>query len=291
MTSGALLTALLIFLNGAFDPDSLTRLKNAAEADPANISSRLILIEYYIENQNFGQAELYLKQAQAIDSLSAAIAYLWGRYHDSRDNLALAMENYNLAIGRDSTLWQALRARAYLHEITANYESMLTDLEVALRYTNDSAAVFYDIGVAHDYLGEIEKAGKSYERAVECGADFPEVYINLGAFWADMGNYDSAGWYLNKALDKGGNSPELFFNLGKINYDLKNYQMAIADFYNCLAVAPDFVPAKYYLGYLFEQVGDTATAIIYLEDFVNSASFIYRDDINRAKEEIQKLKR
>ncbi len=289
--SNIIIFVLLAAAGNAGDPDSLDRLLKRAEADPSDMESRLKLIEIFIEQGNFAQAETYLKLAQAIDSSSAMVYFLWGRYYDYQDNLALAMSNYNSAIDRDSTLAEAWRARAYLHEIFANYELMLSDLNHALAATKDSAGVFYDIGVAYDYLGDIENAGASYKSALSCGAQFPEIFVNLGAYWADIGDFDSANYYLALAIKSGGDSPELHYNLGMVNFQQGNYQRAISDFYDCLSVAPEFAAAKLQLGYLYELVGDTGMAITYLEDFINTAPIIYNQDIAKAKEKLARLRK
>lgn len=286
-----LVIAVLSVAGSPVDSDDLARLLERAKRDSTDLDSRLGLIEIYLEQGNFAQAEDYLNQAQAIDSLSAKVFFLRGRYYDYQDDLPSALNNYNLAIDRDSTLSEAWRARAYLHEIFANYELMLSDLNHALANTGDSAGVYYDIGVAYDYLGDTEKAGSSYKSALSCGAGFPEIFVNLGAYWADIGHLDSAGHYLEKAVAAGGNSPELYYNLGMVDFELGKYQSAIADFYNCLSVSPDFAAAKLQLGYLYEMVGDTGMAIAYLEDFIETAPMIYRDDISRAKERLARLRR
>ncbi len=160
--SSLLVYAVLSITAAPADSDSLARLLERAKSDSSDLDSRLGLVEIYLEQGNFALAEDYLNQAKAIDSQSARVFFLWGRYYDYQDNLPSALNNYNRAIDRDSTLSKAWRARAYLHEIFANYELMLSDLNHALANTSDSAGVYYDIGVAYDYLGDVERAGASY---------------------------------------------------------------------------------------------------------------------------------
>ncbi len=76
-----------------------------------------------------------------------------------------------------------------------------------------------------------------------------------------------------------------------VNSELKRYEQAIAEFYRCLSISPEFAAAKLQLGYLYEITGDTGMAVNFLEDFIRTAPLIYNDDIARAKERLGRLRR
>jgi tetratricopeptide (TPR) repeat protein len=269
-------------------PQQIADLEKQAKADIHNVQARLKLAQIFIEQENYAEAKKNLEEAEAIDSLSGATQYLWGKYFDQQDNIAAAYDRYSKAANLDSSLSEAWRNLGYIDEITGNYQSMLERFELALVNTSDSAGLLYDIGVTYDYLEIPDSAIIVYHQALEAGAQFPEVYINLGADWGILEDIDSAQHYLEKAVEAGSQSPELFYNLGMIASERGKREEAIEHYMECLSLDQAYAPAKLQLGNLYESLGDSANAASYYQDFVKTAPFIYRDDIKSTKEKLVK---
>jgi tetratricopeptide (TPR) repeat protein len=269
-------------------PEQIADLEKQARVDTHNIEARLKLARIFIEQENYPEAEKNLREAEGIDSLSGMVQYLWGRYYDQQDNIAAAFDRYSKAVAFDSTLSDGWRNLAYIDEITGNYQSMLERFEKALVNSKDSAGLLYDIGVTYDYLEIADSAIIAYHRALAVGAKFPEIYINLGADWGILEDIDSAQYYLEKAVKAGSQSPELFYNLGMLASERGKREEAIEHYMECLSLDQAYSPAKLQLGNLYESLGDSANALIYFQDFVKTAPFIYRDDIKSTKEKLVK---
>src|SRR5205085_1547259 len=63
----------------------------------------------------------------------------------------------------------------------------LEEFRRGLRSNPDSAEIYYNMGVAHDYLSETKRAAECYERAVRLAPDFVEAYCGLGAAYSRLG--------------------------------------------------------------------------------------------------------
>ena len=70
--------------------------------------------------------------------------------------------------------------------------------------------------------------------------------------------------------------------------DSGNTNGAIENFMKVLALDPRYSPAKLKLGDLYESLGDTGMAKIYYEDFVQTASLLYSDDVTKVKDKLSK---
>lgn len=287
-----LLILLILFAGDYNRPVRIAELEAIAIQNPNDLVSRLKLVEIFIEQKNYAEAERYLKQARDIDSTSAELLFLWGKFYDSQDNIPAALQKYLSAVSCDSTLSQAWRKLGYLYEITCNYEAMLDCFKKALVTTDDSSGVYYDLGVTYDYLDSIGLALENYYKALRTGADFPEVYFNIGVDWGLADYSDSAYYYFSEVLNMLDTTradfqiSKLYYNIGILMMESGAYEQAMDNFMKTLSYEPDFSPAKLQLGYLYEIMGDTGLAKVYFHEFVQTAPIIYLDDINKIKEKL-----
>lgn len=285
--------AALIFITANFDnPTYIADLEKTVQTDPSDWQTRLKLAEIFIEQGNFTDAMIYLEQADAIllnidqGPEKSLLHYIWGLYHDRQDNIPKAMDKYKAAVEADSSCAKAWRNLGYLHEIFLDGEKMLECFNKARPFTIDSAGIFYDIGVAYDYMDSLEQAIKHYHMVLNLTNEIPEAYLNLGVDLGMLGHTDSAGFYFGEAEAAGAGGPELYYNLGVITFEAGNAEMALGNFLHVLALEPSYAPAKLMLGDVYEAMGDSGMARVYYEEFVNTASILYLDDINAVREKL-----
>jgi len=291
----AYLLIALILINGSFEtPTEIVRLEQEANSDPANWKSSLQLADIFIAQANFTQAYNCLSLADQsyaqgfIDSCEADYFYTWGMYYDEKINIPKAIEYYSRTVECDSTFSQAWRNSAYLYEIFGQYDSMMVCLQKCLVNTDDSAGVYYDLGVAYDYLDSLEQSIICYNYSLEIQT-YPAAFLNLGVDWGMLGYRDSAMHYFHWAEESGLESPELFYNMGVISYESEDFEQAMDFFSRTLITDPDYTAANLQLGSLYEQTGDTGMAVEYYKEFVRTAPLIYADDIKKVKEYLESL--
>lgn len=289
-----LLIFLLLFAGDYNKPARIAELEATAMRNQSDLMSRLELAEIFVDQENYKEAERYLEQAHKIDSTSAELLFLWGKFYDSQDNIPAALEKYSLVVACDSTHSQSWRKLGYIYEITCNYKAMLNCFKNAIIETEDSAGVYYDIGVTYDYLDSIDLALESYYKALKRGADFPEVYFNIGVDWGLAGYSDSAFHYFSEVLNMLDSThtdfqiSKLYYNIGILMMESGAYEQAMDNFMKTLSCDPDFSPAKLQMGYIYEIMNDTGLAKVYFNEFVQTAPVIYLDDINKVKEKLAK---
>lgn len=285
----------LIFLLAADygDPSYIANLEKKAANNPSDWQTRLELVELFIDQNNLADAQKNILEVAATatgggDTCNARLYYLWGKVNDLRDNIAGAMEKYTQAVRCDSTFSDAWRKMGYLHEVFANYEQMLFCFQQALPFTEDRSGLYYDIGVAYDYLDSSSQALNSYYQSLNSGDTIPEALLNLGVDWELLGYPDSAALYFEKAIAADFDNPELYYNMGVMMFDSGVYAEALDNFMRTLALNPYYSPAKLQLGRIYEIMGDSGMARIYFEDFVKTAPILYSDDIEAVKEKLEK---
>lgn len=286
--------ALSVLLMNFNEPGKIARLESQASANPNNWQVRLKLAEIFLNQANFSNAQKYLMEAQDIynvsspDSCSADLSYLWGLNYDYQDNIPKAIDYYNNAIACDSLCGKAWRKLGYLHEVFSNAEQMLYCFRKALAGDGPSAGLHYDIGVAYDMLDSLPQAIASYQKALALTDTLPEAYLNMGVDLAMLGHPDSANYYFALAAKGGLETPELYYNIGVMMADSGKIDEAIENFMKVLALDPRYSPAKLRLGDLYESLGDSGMAKVYYEDFVQTATLLYSDDVTKVKDKLSK---
>jgi tetratricopeptide (TPR) repeat protein len=275
------------------DPSYIANLEQKAKSNPRDWQSRFELAEIFIDQGNFANALIYLQQADAVlfnsesGSETARLNFIWGLYYDHQDDIPQAIEKYNASVKADPAYARAWRNLGYIYEVFSNGEKMLECFNHALAHSHDSVGIYYDIGVAYDYLEDLEQAISSYRKVLSFTDTIPEAFLNLGVDLGLTGYPDSALYYFGKAKAAGLAGPELYYNLGVMTFEAGSVEMALENFLQVLAFDPSYAPAKLMLGDVYEAIGDSGMARVYYEEFINSASFLYRDDIEAVKEKLK----
>jgi len=112
-------------------------------------------------------------------------------------------------------------------------------------------------------LGDYQKALEYFQQALILKPRFPEVQNNLGALYILLKDWDKAIEYCQKAAsDLLYTTPHFAYsNLGTAHYFKGNSAMAIRSFQQALKLAPEYSPAYFGLGYVYEDLNDLSRAI------------------------------
>lgn len=120
----------------------------------------------------------------------------------------------------------------------------------ALKSYPDSAALHYNLGLAHYESGAYEKSVAAYRQAALFNPADYEIQYNLGLACKMAGNYDEAeAAYLN-ALDLSEDKRDILYNLGCCYIDADAPDKALIVFESLLEIDPDHVSALNNLAYL-----------------------------------------
>ena len=87
-----------------------------------------------------------------------------------------------------------------------------------------------------------------------------EALVTMGNALMDQGNYAMAVECYSRAVEKRPNSPDVLTDLGACRHALGMDMEAIADFEKTLEYQPNHIVAKFNLGIVYSNRGDTAMA-------------------------------
>jgi type IV pilus assembly protein PilF len=167
----------------------------------------------------------------------------------------------------------------------------------------DDPYLQYDLALAYDYKGALDKAEYHAREAIKLKPDYSNAYNYLGTIYYRQGRMEEAIEAFEKAL-----SNLLYMspqdaqrNLGGVYLALKQYHEAIIHLKEAIRLVPDFVPALNDLGKAYEGLkmyGEARRAYEkaleynpeYVGALLNMGEFLYRSgDKQKSKEYFEKV--
>jgi Flp pilus assembly protein TadD len=125
----------------------------------------------------------------------------------------------------------------------------------------DSAEAHYDLGIAHAFQGQLDRAIAEYQTALRLKPDYAEAHNNLGIAYAFQGQLDRAIAEYQTALRLKPDSEEAYNNLGFIYASQGQWDRAIAEYQTALRLKPDYAVAHHNLGFAYASQGQWDRAI------------------------------
>ena len=187
------------------------------------------------------------------DSFSAGVGPL--------DSIDIAIEASNVALSLAPSLMESHRARAYVLEITGNYEESIREYEAAININPNIPDLHLSLGRNYRALGVYDKAVEEFTRANALNPADPLPDLFISRTYATVGEYAKAVQYGEQALKDDPINGSLYGNLGVMYYH--NYQWTEASQELALAI---------YGGNLGE--GQTIEAVL-LENTARSAEYYF----------------
>ena len=131
--------------------------------------------------------------------------------------------------------------------------------------------VYYDLGMSSYYAKNYSEAVANFHRALQVNPNEPKIWNALGLTYTEVKEYDKAVKAFKKALELDPKYTEAKMNLGILYMRMKKYRLAIK--YLKEAVKDEFFDKKhiafFYLAKVYNQLGDKAEYVRYLEKAVN----------------------
>ena len=128
----------------------------------------------------------------------------------------------------DATIWAPTlenfprKARGY-NEVglqlldQGRYEEAYRFLQRSLELDPYQQPIWNNLGQVYERLGQLDRAIRTYERALGNAPDDPTPYFNLGVLYLDrLGQKDKAMGYLLKARDLNPLEPDIHYQLSRI---------------------------------------------------------------------------
>jgi Flp pilus assembly protein TadD len=131
----------------------------------------------------------------------------------------------------------------------------------ALRLKKDAAKAHNNLGATLFKLGDLKGAGAAFRRALRLRPDFPEAHANIGSILQEQGDLKGAVAAFRRALRLRKDSPGFHFNLGNVLHKQGDRKAAIAHYREALRLYKDFPGVYNNLGLALRESGDLPGAI------------------------------
>jgi protein O-mannosyl-transferase len=148
-------------------------------------------------------------------------------------------------------------------------------LVTLIKLSRSNASAFYK-SFAHSNLGSIhaqnknfDLAEKEFNKAIQADPTIPLGFLNLGTYYASRGLHQKAKTMLEMARDRydkyrwGYAMPaSLNFSLARVNFELRLFSEARKDLKRYLIEIPESSNGLLLLGKVYQQMGETDSAIV-----------------------------
>jgi TolB-like protein/Tfp pilus assembly protein PilF len=208
-------------------------------------------------------------------------AYLKGRHFWSRrsqDGLRSAVAYLQQAIEADPGFALAYADLADVHGMSAYYglASPRQAASEARTYATKALALDDDLAEAHTVLANLDehewdwsKSERGFLRAIDLDPNYARAYHLYGLFLERQGRVEEAKGIMQRALKLDPVSLIINKNAADPFYFSGEYDRAIEQYQRTLELDSDFVPARLFLGFCYEQKGLLPEAV---EQFQRGAS-------------------
>ena len=145
----------------------------------------------------------------------------------------------------------------------------IEDYKVALTLNPDSPEIYYNQGLAFQYLGKLSEARKCYEAAIKSKPDYSKAFNNMGMIYQTEKNFKKALYCYKNAIEFNPNDATTYYNLAitlEANGDLED---AIIGYQQAIKRNPNNYEAFCNLGTLFQEKGDLKSAIENYQESIN----------------------
>jgi tetratricopeptide (TPR) repeat protein len=164
----------------------------------------------------------------------------------------------------------------------------LADCQAAIAIDPEQTANYFNAGLAHRYLGDLDAAIDDFSKCIELAPAFAEAYLRRGITWYHMGDYGLAEADFEEALMLPiGPDRRLRFWLGLTQATQGDYAAAIKSYNAALTLDPAFAEAHLNRSLAYFQLGDYATAIDGLNKYIRlkpaDASGYYHRGVAQAR--------
>jgi serine/threonine protein kinase/tetratricopeptide (TPR) repeat protein len=139
---------------------------------------------------------------------------------------------------------------------------------------------FYSLGAFYWGRGELDKAKKEFNKALELDPNYGEPHNYLGGIYGRMGDFTKAIEHKKKYVELNPGEPNPIDSLAAGYFWMGNLDEAIATYKDALEVKPDFYFSLFGVGYIYALKEEYAEAMRWFDKSIATASPGYQRQIN-----------
>ncbi|MCM1107131.1 MAG: tetratricopeptide repeat protein [Blautia sp.] len=190
-----------------------------------------------------------------------------GKYPEAVEAFQSALNQSKGRVGEKELDICFYKARAQY--LGGDADAAMETYNAVIEYNGDARA-YYLRGSLYFDLGDSAKALADYKTAIEEAQNNYELYIGIYGKMSENGLAADGQQYLNQAMEIKGEKAEDCLYKGRISYLLEDYGSAVT--YLKKALEGEEPLAAYYLGQTYEAMGDSASARIYIQQYLDSGT-------------------
>jgi len=243
--------------------------RNLAALPSRPRKATLCLARSYLRTGDTAQAlELLTKAASRPDAGWDELYYL-GCARAHAGEFPEAVEWLSLAIGADTSRWQAYLQRGHAFFASGDYEAARDDYQTACAESNAHPEVALALGVSHGACGDAQKAGELAQTVVNQAPDVsdtsPELYLQalqLMGWAAEAGDSaDEANAAYEKVAEAFPEAAYAFHRLGLLSCAAEQWDQALAHLRRAVQLGDDGDAVLFHLGFAAASVEEYEEAI------------------------------
>ncbi len=221
---------------------------------PESLRVRLMLVEIYLRERRYGEAEEELKKAAMIDDQDRELRFLTGILNYERGDYQEAYEILKIYL---QDFPADLRARYIFATLAANLRRHEEALEEYRKITPDAqmyANARMQMGLILERLGNLKQAIQLVAGAIEQKKQ-PILYMFLASLYEKANDPGLAEEMLKKGVAEFPRNVDLYYGLG-VFYDKANRpEQALEQMRSILRLEPDNAEALNFIGYSWADRG------------------------------------
>ncbi len=134
---------------------------------------------------------------------------------------------------------------------THYWQNSITIFTHTLNITNHNSVAHYELGLAFEHTGKLNKAVLHYNEALKINPDYAQAHNNLGTVLARQENMEAAIYHYDQALQIDPDYSKACYNLAKAYLTLNKIETAIYYLQEALRIDPDMTIALFNLSWIY----------------------------------------
>ena len=143
----------------------------------------------------------------------------------------------------------------------ADYQGSVDLINTAIKIYSKNPMFYYNKGLAHQALKQLEPAIRSFGKAIEFKPNYVDAHYNRGLTFVEVGQVSSAALDFRRVTEIRPDYAEAFSNLGNAQKELHHLHEALKSYDRAIELDPNFLDAYYNRGLTYLELKKFEAAI------------------------------
>ena len=241
--------------------DAVSDLKRIHIKHPYNASVNYEIAQCYFSQSKLDSAEIYIKQALAVDPNKAVFWYMLGEIKRRTNDFDQALQYLRKALRFDPKMYQSYNSIAAIYRAKNRYQKAAKFYKASLDIVEFQPGITADMAYCYLRTGNFPASIYFYKKAISTGLNDSETFFHLGNAYYLNGDFQEALNSFQQALRYDSTNGEIFYNLGNTYVMKKQFSKALKAYEKAITLnihEPDYFNN---LAMVYETLGQTKKAL------------------------------